>query len=116
MPVPSCFSWLRQLICLALALALAKAGSNMAARMAMMAMTTSNSIKVNAFRLDGLFIRLPFELNQVREYPQNNPNITAGNRKSGQILTAWPPGWMPGRILMSELYEEWTARQSLKTQ
>ena len=46
--IPSCLQLLRQEICCALALALASAGNSMAAKMAMMAMTTSNSIKVNA--------------------------------------------------------------------
>src|SRR2546425_558729 len=36
----------RQAVCLALALALASAGNNIPARMAMMAMTTSNSMSV----------------------------------------------------------------------
>src|SRR5690242_5631248 len=43
----NCLISLRQLVCCALRLALDKAGSNIAARMAMMAMTTSNSINVN---------------------------------------------------------------------
>src|SRR4051812_15175806 len=45
--------WLRLLIqeiCLALPLALLRAGSNMAARMAMMAITTRSSMRVNADR------------------------------------------------------------------
>src|SRR5438552_19078400 len=45
--IPHCFRLDRQLVWSALRLALAMAGSNMAARMAMMAITTSNSIKVN---------------------------------------------------------------------
>src|ERR1035437_6003796 len=44
--VESCFILLRQPIACALPLALDNAGSNSAARMAMIAMTTSNSIKV----------------------------------------------------------------------
>src|ERR1039458_257199 len=43
---PICFSLLKQLIASALSFALLSAGSSMAARMAMMAMTTSNSIRV----------------------------------------------------------------------
>src|SRR5947208_1231437 len=42
----NCLVLLRHLIWFALDLALASAGSSMAARMAMMAMTTSNSIRV----------------------------------------------------------------------
>src|SRR5947207_6474423 len=38
----------RHLVCWALAFALARAGNNILARIAMIAMTTSNSIKVNA--------------------------------------------------------------------
>src|SRR5258706_104735 len=49
---PICFSLLTQLIASALSFALLNAGSSMAARMAMMAMTTSNSIRVNADRVD----------------------------------------------------------------
>src|SRR3954462_15098217 len=45
---PICFWLFRQAVRCALALAFANAGSNSAARMAMMAMTTSNSISVNA--------------------------------------------------------------------
>ncbi len=45
---------------LAFSLALAKAGSKIAARMAMMAMTTSNSINVNALRAQGLFFNSDF--------------------------------------------------------
>lgn len=40
------------MVCLALAFALLNAGNNIAARMAMMAMTTSSSIKVNPRRGD----------------------------------------------------------------
>ena len=46
--IESCFMLLRQPIVCALPLALDNAGSNSAARMAMIAMTTSNSIKVKA--------------------------------------------------------------------
>ena len=42
-----CFKLLRQLMPSALVLARLSAGNSMAARMAMMAMTTNNSIKVN---------------------------------------------------------------------
>src|SRR5271169_263273 len=45
-----CLTLLRQPVCCALRLAAASAGSNIAARMAMMAMTTSNSIKVKPER------------------------------------------------------------------
>src|ERR1039458_3475391 len=45
---PSCLALLKHRMAWALALALARAGSNIAARMAIMAMTTSNSIKVKA--------------------------------------------------------------------
>jgi hypothetical protein len=43
---PHCLRLLAHWARIAVALALLKAGNNMAARMAMMAMTTSNSIKV----------------------------------------------------------------------
>ena len=49
--MPICFSLFMQKICCALALACASAGRSMAARMAMMAMTTNNSINVNPVRL-----------------------------------------------------------------
>src|ERR1039458_1763830 len=51
MPTPICFKLLRHAMRLALSLALASAGNNMAARMAMMARTTSNSINVKPPRL-----------------------------------------------------------------
>src|SRR5215469_2453510 len=50
--VESCFSLLKQLACAAFSLALDKAGSRSDARMAIIAITTSNSISVNAFNLD----------------------------------------------------------------
>src|SRR5207245_876670 len=43
-----CFVLFKQAVANALSLALAKAGNSMAARMAIIAMTTSNSIRVNA--------------------------------------------------------------------
>src|SRR5687767_6285784 len=48
MPIASCFTLDRQLARFAFSLALARAGNNMPARMAMMAITTSSSIKVKA--------------------------------------------------------------------
>ena len=48
MNMPTCLRLLRQEIICALCLALARAGKSMAARMAMIAMTTSSSIRVNA--------------------------------------------------------------------
>src|ERR1035437_962324 len=53
-PSCNCFLLLRHMVCQALLLARAKAGRSKAARMAMMAITTSNSIKVKAFRGDGV--------------------------------------------------------------
>src|SRR5579862_4772574 len=50
-PSPHCRKLLKQEICCAFLLAADSAGNNIAARIAMMAMTTSNSISVNA-RLD----------------------------------------------------------------
>jgi len=47
-----CQSWLlKQVACVAFNFALAKAGSSSAAKIAMMAMTTSSSIKVKPLRL-----------------------------------------------------------------
>ena len=54
--MPICFSLFMQKICCALALACARAGRSMAARMAMMAITTSNSISVKPYRLVGLVV------------------------------------------------------------
>src|SRR3954462_10364378 len=51
MAMPSCLRLLTQLIRIALALAEERAGNNKAASAAMIAMTTSSSIKVNAKRL-----------------------------------------------------------------
>ena len=47
----NCFSLLMHAAPVALSLALLSAGSSMAARIAMMAMTTSNSIRVNPLRI-----------------------------------------------------------------
>src|SRR6202012_2732897 len=47
-PKASCFWLLKHVACCARFLAEAKAGNNMAARIAMMAITTSSSIRVNA--------------------------------------------------------------------
>ncbi len=44
-----CFWLLRQLVCLAFSRAFAKTGKRMAARMAMIAITTNSSISVNPF-------------------------------------------------------------------
>src|ERR1043165_6977454 len=52
----SCFGLLRQAADCALILALDNAGNNIAARIAMIAMTTSNSINVNARLLRGMKI------------------------------------------------------------
>src|ERR1700753_1704925 len=51
--MPICLRLLRQLVVTAFALARLNAGSNMAARMAMIAMTTSSSIRVNALKSKG---------------------------------------------------------------
>ena len=51
MPRVHCFWLLMQLMARAFARALLRAGSSMAARMAMIAMTTSNSIKVKDLRM-----------------------------------------------------------------
>jgi hypothetical protein len=48
MPVPSCLIWDIHCSLLALLFAVASAGSNRAANMAIIAITTNNSIKVNA--------------------------------------------------------------------
>ena len=48
MPVPSCLIWDIHCNLVALLFAAAKAGSNRAANMAIIAITTNNSIRVNA--------------------------------------------------------------------
>src|ERR1017187_5610050 len=48
MAISACFSLFKHTVRLALSLAFDRAGNSMAARMAMMAITTSNSIKVKA--------------------------------------------------------------------
>src|ERR1700677_4678045 len=60
---PSCFWLLRQLASVAFNLALAKTGSRIAARIAMIAITTNSSIKVNAPNRDVLALRRPVPLN-----------------------------------------------------
>ena len=56
MAIPSWRRLLRHLVRLALSLALLNAGKSIAAKMAMMAMTTSSSIKVNPLEADARFI------------------------------------------------------------
>src|SRR5260370_9057588 len=51
--IANCFWLLRQVVIVALSLARLKAGSSIAARIAMMAMTTSSSIRVNPAHLAG---------------------------------------------------------------
>src|SRR6266571_5839819 len=51
--IANCFWLLRQVVIVALSLARLKAGSSIAARIAMMAMTTSSSIRVNPAQLAG---------------------------------------------------------------
>ena len=46
--MPICLMLPRHCVCLAFPFALARAGSNKPARIAMMAITTSNSMRVNA--------------------------------------------------------------------
>src|SRR5258708_39141603 len=57
---PNCRRLLRQEDCLALSLAFARAGRSRAARMAMMAMTTSNSINVNPVLGDSVPVQSTF--------------------------------------------------------
>ena len=61
MAIPICRRLFVQVVRAALSLALAKAGNNMAAKMAMMAMTTSNSMSVNAGRQELLFLAVELE-------------------------------------------------------
>ena len=68
-PRPNCFKLLRHLVWVAFCLALLKAGSRIEARIAIMAITTSNSIKVKARRTTPLhtpeirvFMELPIKL------------------------------------------------------
>src|SRR5688572_22737860 len=51
--VPICFMWLRHALIRAFSRAWAKTGNRIAARIAMMAITTRSSIKVNALRFIG---------------------------------------------------------------
>ncbi|CAN5688762.1 hypothetical protein BH11ARM2_BH11ARM2_10010 [soil metagenome] len=50
--VPSCLAWLREAVFLAATLAWAKTGNRMAARIAMIAITTSSSMRVKALFWD----------------------------------------------------------------
>ena len=58
MAVPCCFRLFMQEVRCAFCFALAKAGNNMAAKIAMMAMTTNSSINVNPDRKEPLYERL----------------------------------------------------------
>src|SRR5204863_1226575 len=89
-----CFLLLRQLVRLALHLALERAGKSIAARMAMMAITTRSSIKVNAERgarsaecgvrarfCVSLFILIPFYCKGiVRQRSSDSKRKHANNR------------------------------------
>src|ERR1043166_3103724 len=65
---PICFSLLRHLVFMARALAFAKAGNNKEARIAMIAMTTNNSINVKAcVRFSDILVVLGFAQNMRSE-------------------------------------------------
>src|SRR5512133_1221274 len=88
---PHCFMLEVQLIFLALSLALESAGSSIAARIAMMAMTTSSSISVNACR--ALFLRFItaeqkyIRKNQVRNQAgEDDQSARAPRRRRGLMF------------------------------
>jgi hypothetical protein len=104
MASPHCFRLLAHCARIADAFALARAGSNIAARMAIMAITTNNSIKVNAFwlkrfsdktevRVHGQFTQLG--MTRIRLTQQYEPDLLSlqvhctSNRTLGasQLLT-----------------------------
>ena len=77
-----CRRLLKHAACCALRFELASAGNNIAAKMAIMAMTTSNSIKVNPFAA------LKFFLMRVWMIP--NLSHGAGNRKCENTMNGSP--------------------------
>ena len=67
---PICFRLLRQEAWRAFARALLNAGNNMAANMAMMAMTTNNSIRVNNLRCICLYLLVGVLIEQYVRNPK----------------------------------------------
>src|SRR5438045_2960972 len=84
-PNCNCLRLLRQLTPCALALALAKLGSNMAARIAMIAMTTNNSIRVKpAFSLTAGGFSARLSVIEFIEFPGLSQGL-ANNRHTRSI-------------------------------
>jgi hypothetical protein len=80
-PRPNCFWLFKQLAPNALPLALAKAGNSIPAKMAMMAITTSNSISVNPLEYEH-FVFIFKVLMHV--------DVTRLGKRDKPILIAWP--------------------------
>src|SRR5437867_415936 len=103
MPLPTWFMWLKHIDVRAFSLAWAKTGKRMAARIAMMAITTSSSISVNAgFRIR--CIRPPFLLGVLplpvrarrlsdgsRFAPTLHGDVPAIQQSPGTVLVAFHP-------------------------
>src|SRR3954470_369947 len=75
---PICFVLLRQAAPVPLSFALLKAGNNIAAKIAMIAMTTSNSIKVKPLR----------QVDDIAHYKVNSPDLST-RQKASQGERRW---------------------------
>src|SRR5215831_16560558 len=94
---PSCFSLPIQVVRIALSFARDRAGNNMAARIAMMAMTTNSSIKVKANAFEGAF---------VCEFIQSGASARSGKRLTlapGSLLVCGGRGVLVGRFMVDQL-------------
>src|SRR5580698_922449 len=82
-PVVNCFKLLRHFTPWACCLDLASAGSNIAAKIAIIAMTTSNSIRVNALALAALWLRQCGSLAQAQPTISGAALPSAPNNQNG---------------------------------
>src|SRR5882724_199876 len=98
MPTPSCFIWDKHWSRCALAFALPSAGSNIAARIAMIAITTRSSIKVKARSQrrsfgDGYFFGIPNSaqiITSVLGYSSTNSKACRENKGDEKNNTGGP--------------------------
>jgi hypothetical protein len=81
----SCFWLLKQVACVALSFAFAKAGSSIAARIAMMAMTTSNSMRVKPIRHDRRRIATWFIISKM-PHPITRKQLVRGHASTMTLV------------------------------
>src|SRR5512141_3203969 len=90
---PICFRLLMQAEALARSRALAKTGNRMAARMAMMAMTTSNSIRVKPRTFS-------FMTGSLQVFPLRPPSRNCDRRKSFHLTACADHAGVPVRAIL----------------